>query len=97
MKYNRSHFLTKLIEHEGMVLNVYKDTLGIDTIGIGRNLKDRGISKEELEYMVSEKSRMLDDLLALGIFTEGQIQRGKSKLRKACLAQIKNNEIREEE
>lgn len=51
MKYNRSHFLTKLIEHEGMVLNVYKDTLGIDTIGIGRNLKDRGISKEELEYM----------------------------------------------
>ena len=53
--------------------------------------------KEELEYMVSEKSRVLDDLLALGIFTEGQIQRGKSKLRKACLAQIKNNEIREEE
>lgn len=53
--------------------------------------------KEELEYMVSEKTRILDDLLALGIFTEGQIQRGKSKLRKACLAEIKNNEIREEE
>jgi len=53
--------------------------------------------KEELEYMVSEKSRVLDDLLALGIFTEGQIQRGKSKLRKACLAQIKNNELEEEE
>ena len=51
MKYNVSHFLDKLIEHEGMVLNVYKDTLGIDTIGIGRNLKDRGISKEELDYM----------------------------------------------
>ena len=51
MKYNTSHFLDKLIEHEGMVLNVYKDTLGIDTIGIGRNLKDRGISKEELDYM----------------------------------------------
>ena len=50
MKYNTSHFLDKLIEHEGMVLNVYKDTLGIDTIGIGRNLKDRGISKE-LDYM----------------------------------------------
>jgi len=51
MKYNTSHFLDKLIEHEGMVLNVYKDTLGIDTIGIGRNLKDRGISKEELAYL----------------------------------------------
>jgi lysozyme len=51
MKYNSSHFLDKLIEHEGMVLTVYQDTLGIDTIGIGRNLKDRGISKEELDYM----------------------------------------------
>ena len=46
MKYNTSHFLDKLIAHEGMVLTVYQDTLGIDTIGIGRNLKDRGISKE---------------------------------------------------
>ena len=51
MKYNTSHFLDKLIEHEGMVLEVYQDTLGIDTIGIGRNLKDRGISKEELAYL----------------------------------------------
>jgi lysozyme len=34
-----------------MVLTVYQDTLGIDTIGIGRNLKDRGISKEELNHM----------------------------------------------
>ena len=51
MKYNVSHFLDKLIEHEGMVLDVYKDSLGIDTIGIGRNLKDRGISKDELDYM----------------------------------------------
>ena len=51
MKYNASHFLDKLVEFEGLVLTVYKDTLGIDTIGIGRNLKDRGISKEELEYL----------------------------------------------
>jgi lysozyme len=51
MKYNASNFLDKLIDHEGMVLKVYQDSLGIDTIGIGRNLKDRGISKEELEYM----------------------------------------------
>ena len=51
MKYNTSHFLDKLIAHEGLVLTVYQDTLGIDTIGIGRNLKDRGISKEELDHM----------------------------------------------
>ena len=27
MKYNTSHFLDKLIEHEGMVLTVYEDSL----------------------------------------------------------------------
>ena len=51
MKYNREHFINKLIEHEGLVLEVYQDSLGIDTIGIGRNLEDRGISKEELDYL----------------------------------------------
>jgi lysozyme len=51
VKYDTSHLLDKVIEHEGMVCQVYQDTLGIDTIGIGRNLRDRGITKEELEYM----------------------------------------------
>ena len=40
--------MEKLIAHEGLRLKVYKDSLGIDTVGIGRNLQDRGISKEEL-------------------------------------------------
>ena len=48
MKYRREHFIEELIKHEGLKLQVYKDTLGIDTIGIGRNLEDRGITKEEL-------------------------------------------------
>ena len=51
MKYDINTFINKVRVHEGLVLTVYKDTLGIDTIGIGRNLKDRGISKEELDYM----------------------------------------------
>ena len=51
MKYDRAHYIEKLIKHEGIVLNVYKDSLGIDTIGIGRNLEDRGITKEELDYL----------------------------------------------
>ena len=34
-----------------MILRVYQDSLGIDTIGIGRNLEDRGISKQELDAM----------------------------------------------
>ena len=51
MKYRREHFIEELIKHEGLKLQVYKDTLGIDTIGIGRNLEDRGITKEELEAL----------------------------------------------
>ena len=51
MKYDYNKLLDKLIEHEGMVLTVYQDSLGIDTIGIGRNLEDRGISKEEFDHM----------------------------------------------
>ena len=51
MKYGRETFIDKLVKHEGLVLTVYQDTLGIDTIGIGRNLKDRGISDEELKDM----------------------------------------------
>ena len=51
MKYRREHFIEELIRHEGLKLQVYKDTLGIDTIGIGRNLKDRGITKQELDEL----------------------------------------------
>tara|TARA_X000001316_G_C912337_1_gene27389 strand:+ start:85 stop:573 length:489 start_codon:yes stop_codon:yes gene_type:complete len=51
MKYCREHLIEKLIQHEGLKLQVYQDTLGIDTIGIGRNLQDRGISDGELEDM----------------------------------------------
>src|SRR5210317_1199413 len=71
MKYRRENFIEKLIAHEGLELQVYKDTLGIDTIGIGRNLEDRGITKEELddldiptvdhvyEYGITEADAML--------------------------------------
>jgi len=51
MKYDRFKLMEKLIAHEGLRLSVYKDSLGIDTIGIGRNLQDRGISKEELDEL----------------------------------------------
>ena len=51
MKYRREQFIEKLIQHEGLELQVYQDTLGIDTIGIGRNLEDRGISEEELNEL----------------------------------------------
>ena len=51
MKYNRDDLIEKLIQHVGLRLEVYEDSLGIATIGIGRNLEDRGITDEELEWM----------------------------------------------
>jgi len=51
MKYIRTHLLKQLMKSEGLRLEVYQDTLGIDTIGVGRNLKDRGITKEELDAL----------------------------------------------
>ena len=51
MKYDKDLLMDKLVAHEGLRLQVYKDTLGIDTIGIGRNLEGRGISEEELDWM----------------------------------------------
>lgn len=51
MKYSREAFVECLVEHEGYRQFVYQDTLGIDTVGIGRNLEDRGITKEELDHL----------------------------------------------
>ena len=36
----------QLIAHEGLVLDIYKDTVGIWTIGVGRNLEHVGLRSE---------------------------------------------------
>ena len=51
MNYNKERLIDQLIKHEGLELKVYKDSLGIETIGIGRNLVDRGVSEEEARYL----------------------------------------------
>jgi lysozyme len=43
--------LEQLIRHEGLKLKPYYDTVGKLTIGIGRNLDDYGITKEEALYL----------------------------------------------
>ena len=48
--FNRDILIKQLVKHEGVVLNVYQDSLGIDTIGIGRNLT-RGLSEFELQVL----------------------------------------------
>lgn len=42
----------QLIRDEGLQLKAYQDSKGIWTIGIGRNLQDKGISKDEAENML---------------------------------------------
>lgn len=44
--------LEQLIRHEGLRLFPYEDTVGKLTIGIGRNLTDRGISREEALHLL---------------------------------------------
>ena len=41
-----------LIKNEGLVLQVYKDSLGYDTIGVGRCLDKNGISEDEAMFML---------------------------------------------
>jgi lysozyme len=43
----------RIIEHEGLKLFPYKDTVGKWTIGVGRNLSDRGISHDEAMYLLN--------------------------------------------
>tara|TARA_R100000664_G_scaffold34230_1_gene55393 strand:+ start:6370 stop:6867 length:498 start_codon:yes stop_codon:yes gene_type:complete len=64
--YNKEKLIDQLIKHEGMVLQVYKDSLGIDTIGIGRNLEDRGITDGELMHM----NMIREDIHEVGITEE---------------------------
>jgi len=41
-----------LIQHEGYRQFVYKDSVGISTVAVGRNLEDVGISEDEARYLL---------------------------------------------
>jgi lysozyme len=44
--------VTELERDEGLRLKPYTDSVGCLTIGIGRNLRDRGITKEEAYHLL---------------------------------------------
>jgi lysozyme len=57
--------LTKdLIADEGLRLKPYRDTVGKLTIGIGRNLDDEGITKEEALYLLNNDIQRIKEQLA---------------------------------
>lgn len=44
---DRDRLKAQLVRHEGIRLKPYKDSVGVLTIGIGRNLESRGITAAE--------------------------------------------------
>jgi len=42
----------QLRRHEGLRFKPYKDTVGKLTIGVGRNLDDKGISEQEADFLL---------------------------------------------
>lgn len=48
-----SALIDQLIRHEGLRLKPYRDSVGKLTIGVGRNLDDVGINKDEAMVMLA--------------------------------------------
>lgn len=40
-------------QNEGRRNTVYKDSLGINTVGVGRNLEGKGLSNDEIDYLLA--------------------------------------------
>ena len=60
---NKEKLKKQLIKHEGMVLKPYQCTAGKLTIGVGRNLEAKGISKPEaLEMLYNDINEIFDRL-----------------------------------
>lgn len=47
-----SELTQMLIRHEGLKHFAYRDSVGKITIGVGRNLEDRGITEDEAMYLL---------------------------------------------
>lgn len=54
----------QLTHHEGIKLQVYNDSVGIPTIGVGRNLRDKGITASEAMLLLeNDISDVIDGLM----------------------------------
>ena len=50
---NKAKLAEQLKKHEGLKLKPYTDTVGKLTLGIGRNLEDKGITEQEALFMLN--------------------------------------------
>lgn len=66
----------QLLEHEGLRLKPYKDTSGKTTIGVGRNLDDRGLTKDEALFLLENDIISVLDVLHRGRYAWWDAVRG---------------------
>lgn len=60
----RARLRTQLLRDEGLRLKPYVDTVGKVTVGVGRNLTDRGITQTEALYLLeNDISRCIRELV----------------------------------
>jgi lysozyme len=52
MDYSKETLVAELIRDEGVELKPYRCTAGKLTIGVGRNIEDRGITRDEASYLL---------------------------------------------
>lgn len=75
--------------HEGLRLKPYRCTAGKLTIGIGRNLDDRGISEAEAMFLLqNDLQECIADAEAI---IGSQVWGGLSEARKRCLVDMRFN------
>ncbi len=60
MPFDRAALIRQIRLHEGERLKPYRCTAGKLTIGVGRNLDDRGISREESAMLLDGDIRLLE-------------------------------------
>lgn len=63
MKYDMASLEDQLIIHEGLELKPYQCTADKLTIGVGRNIEDRGITEDEARYLLKNDIKIVEDEL----------------------------------
>ena len=63
MKYDLASLEDQLITHEGLELKPYQCTADKLTIGVGRNIEDRGITEDEARYLLKNDIKIVEDEL----------------------------------
>ena len=53
-----------LIKHEGLRTHAYEDSAGVLSIGVGRNLDDRGLSIDEVHFLLDNDIRLSTEELS---------------------------------